>query len=166
MRHSDSLRMESAEGERKLVERARPDWLKDWTSGDWRWLMFSRFPPGLKCVRDAQKIEQFARDEIDEIGDGGGVEVETGIGRGEDGAGLGEELVVVQIDGREGHFAVADEELAALLEGDGGGAGNQVAAEAMSDFCKRVAGAGDDDHAVVKERAAGELGADVVVVVE
>src|SRR5688500_19783680 len=59
-----------------------------------------------------------------------------------------------------------DDELAAFFQRNGGGAGDEVVADAVGRRGQRVARTGDDDHATVQERAAGELGADVVVVVQ
>jgi hypothetical protein len=108
-------------------------------------------PSGVEVVRDMEEIEEFAGDEIDEVGHGCGVEVEAGVGGGEDDAGVSQGFVVGDVDGAEGHFAVADDEFAALFEGDGGGAGDEVVAQAVGHGGEGVAGAGDDDHAIMKE---------------
>ena len=55
-----------------------------------------------------------------------GVEVEAGVAGGDDGAGMGEGLHVVDVDEVEGGFSVADDEGAAFFEGNGGGAGEEV----------------------------------------
>ena len=44
-----------------------------------------------------------------------------------------------------------EDQLAAFLKRDGGGAGDQVVAEAVGDLGQRVAGAGDDHHAIVQK---------------
>ena len=75
---------------------------------------------------DAEQVEGFAGDEVDEVVDGLWVEVEAGVGGGDDGAGLGEGLHVVDVDEIEGGFSVADDEGASFFEGDGGGAGEEV----------------------------------------
>ena len=54
------------------------------------------------------------------------VEVEAWVAGGDDGAGLGEGLHVVDVDEAERGFSVADDEGAAFFEGDGGGAGEEV----------------------------------------
>lgn len=70
---------------------------------------------------DSQQIEGFACDEVDEVVDGLGVEVESWVGGGDDGACHGEGLHVVDVDEIEGGFSVADDEGASFFEGDGGG---------------------------------------------
>jgi len=55
-----------------------------------------------------------------------GVEVEAGVAGGDDGAGMGEGLHVVDVDEVEGGFSVAEDEGAAFFEGNGGGAGEEV----------------------------------------
>ncbi len=120
----------------------------------------------MKLVRHPYQIQQLTGDKISDFVDCSGIEIEAWIGRGEDRSGVVEDLVVVDVHRREGHLAMYEDQAAALLERDGGGAGDQIAPQSMRRFRQGVAGAGDDHHAVVKEAAAGKLAANVVVVVE
>lgn len=114
----------------------------------------------------AQQVQHLAHDKVDEIVDGLRQEVEAGIGRAEGGAGEGEGFHIAEVDEVERHLAVADDEGAAFLEGDGRGAGEEVVAAAGGDLAQRGAGAREDDHAVVEETARGDDGADVLVGVD
>ena len=75
---------------------------------------------------DLQQIEGLADGEVDEFVDGGGEEVESGVGGGDDGAGEGEGAHVFDVDEVEGGLAVADDEGVALFERHGGGAAQEV----------------------------------------
>ena len=75
---------------------------------------------------DSKEIEVFSDHEVDEVVDGFWVEVEAWVGWGDDGAGHGEDLHVVDVDEIEWGFSVADNQWPAFFEGDGGGAGQEV----------------------------------------
>ena len=83
---------------------------------------------------------------------------------GEDGrAGFGGQRHVAQVDAVEGRFAHAEDERAALLERDVGGAGDERVGQTVGDGGQRAHGARQDDHAVGWMAAAGDGGADVGV---
>ncbi len=75
---------------------------------------------------DAQQVQGFADDEIDEVVDGLGFEIEPGVGRGDDRASEGQGAHVFDVDEVQRGFAVAHNQSSAFFEGDGGGAGEQV----------------------------------------
>ncbi len=114
-----------------------------------------------EAVWDAELVEGAGDDEVDDVVHRGGVVVEARVGGHDDGAGVVEFEVVVDIDAVEGCFAVADEEWEAFFEAAGGGAGEEFVAVAGGDGAEGVGGAGEDGHAVVSERARAEGGADV-----
>src|SRR5688572_21435843 len=101
-----------------------------------------RVPAGVEDVLHADEVEQFPRDEVDDLTDGRRVEIETRVRRSENHAGFAEDLVVVHVDRRQRHLAVNQHELAPLLQRHRGGAGDQVVAQAVCDLGERVAGAG------------------------
>lgn len=105
-----------------------------------------------------------AADELTgELGGIGGLQVESGYD-GEDGcAGFSGERHVAQMDAIEGRFADAEDERAALFEGDIGGAGDERVGEAEGDGSERAHGAWEDDHAVGGVAAAGNGRADIGV---
>lgn len=66
-------------------------------------------PAGVEIVFYSEEVEGFADDEVGEVVDGFWVEVEAWVARGDDGAGLGEGLHVVDVDEVQGGFSVADD---------------------------------------------------------
>lgn len=110
-----------------------------------------------------EEVEDFGDDEVGEVVDGLRDEVEPGVARCDDGAGEGGGAHVLDVDEGEWGFAVRDDEGSALLEGDHGGAGEEVGARAGGDGGEGGGGAGEDDHPVVDEGARGDDGADVLV---
>ena len=110
---------------------------------------------------------EVGEDAVDVVsGDVGG-----GLGRGvqgghdgvDRGAGFGGEGHVAEVDEVEGGFADAEDERAALLEGDVGGAVDEGLGEAMGDGGEGSHGAGEDEHGVGGVGARGDVGADVFV---
>lgn len=89
------------------------------------------------------------------------VVVERGDGGEDDCASVGGELHVAQVDAIEWGLADAEDERAALFEGDVSGALDEVGGEAGGDGGERAHGAGKDDHRVGGVAAAGDVGADV-----
>lgn len=83
-------------------------------------------PAGVEGVLYFEEIEGFACYEVDEVVDGLGVQVQAWVAGGDDGAGLGEGLHVVDVDEAQGGFSVADYERPAFFEGDGGGSCQEV----------------------------------------
>lgn len=110
-----------------------------------------------------EEVEDLGDDEVGEVVDGLGDEVEPGVGGGDDRAGEGGGAHVLDVDEGEGGFSVGDDEGSSFFEGDLGGAGEEVGARAGGDGCEGVGGAGEDDHAVVDEGSGGDDGADVFV---
>lgn len=89
------------------------------------------------------------------------------VERGDDGedrgSGVGCELHVAQMDAIERCLANTEDERTALLEGDVGGAMDEVGGEAIGDCCESSHGAGKDDHGGSRVAAAGDAGSDVGV---
>ncbi len=106
-------------------------------------------------------------DPVDEVaGHGGGVlrlVVEGGDAGIDDGSGFGGGGHVADVNEVQRRFADAENERAALLEADVGGAFDEVCRETMRDACEGSHGAGEDDHAVGGVGAAGDGGTDVFV---
>jgi len=104
-------------------------------------------------------------DSVDEVaghvGGGLGLVVEGGDGGEDGGSPFGGELHVAEVDAVEGGFADAEDERAALFEGDVGGALDEVGGEAVGDAGEGSHGAGKDDHGGGRVAAAGDVGADV-----
>src|SRR3569623_1636319 len=75
-----------------------------------------RVPTRVQRVAHPNEIQQLAGDEVDDLGDRGRVEVEAGVGGAEEDAGVAQRLVVVDVDRRQRHLAVDEDEAAALLE--------------------------------------------------
>ena len=92
--------------------------------------------------------------------------VVAGDGRCDVDAEAGELEHVLQGDGGEGHLPGGEEEGFALLEGDGGGTGDEGVGDAAGDLGQGVHGAGDDRRGVDAEGAAGGTGGDIAVAVE
>lgn len=82
----------------------------------------------------------------------------------DDGAGVGGELHVADVDAVEGGFANAEDEGAAFFKGDVCGALDEGGGEAVADGSKSSHGAGKDDGGEGGIAAAGDAGADVRVV--
>ncbi len=83
---------------------------------------------------------------------------------GEDGSsGFGYGDHVAEVDEVEGGLADAEDEAAALLEADVGGALDEVLGEAVGDAAEGAHGTGEDDHGVEGAGAGGDGGTDVVV---
>ncbi len=81
---------------------------------------------------------------------------------GEDGgSGVGGELHVAEVDAIEWGFADAEDEGAAFLEADVGGALDEVGGEAVGYAGEGAHGAGKDDHGIGGVAAAGDVGSDV-----
>jgi hypothetical protein len=81
---------------------------------------------------------------------------------GEDGGpGFVGEQQVAQMDAVEGRLAHAEDEAAALLEADVGGAFDEVGGHAIGDAGQRPHGAGQHDHSIAGSASAGNAGADV-----
>lgn len=104
-------------------------------------------------------------DAVDELAGhlGGGLRlIVEGRDNGEDdGAGVGGKLHVAQVDAVERGLADAEQEGAALLEADVGGALDEVGGEAVGDSSESAHGAGQDDHGIGRVAAAGNVRADV-----
>ena len=93
------------------------------------------------------------------VGDGGdigGVAVEGGAGREEEGAGFDDGDGVAGVDEAPWGLAGDEDELAALLEEDVGGAEDGALAGAGSDSAQGAHGTGGDDHGVESGGAADE----------
>ena len=92
------------------------------------------------------------QDSVDEVAGHGdrvlGLVVEGGDAGVDDGSGFGGRGHVADVDEVQRRFADAQEERAALLEADVGGALDEVSREAVSDTRESTHGAGQDDHAV------------------
>src|SRR5687768_6692117 len=73
-------------------------------------------PSRFEVMGDADQVQQFTGYEINHLADGRRIQVEAGVGGTEDDARVAEGLVVVDIDGRQRHLAVDEDEAAALLE--------------------------------------------------
>src|SRR5262245_47446675 len=138
-----------------------------------RTLLLLRMPPpgGLPValherVLDAEMIEDARDDEIDQLFGRIGPAVEARR-RGQDQrARVGELQHVLQRDAGIGRLPRNDDELAALLEADLGGALDEVRRRAGRDAADRAGGAWADHHAVVAVGAAGDRRlelADVVI---
>ncbi len=79
-----------------------------------------------QIVVDREKIKNASDHEIYQVFDAARVEVEAGIGGAEDRPGEGCGSHGFDVDEAQGSLAVADDELAAFLEADHGGAGKEV----------------------------------------
>lgn len=124
------------------------------------------FPAGLEIVRHVEEVEDFAHDEVDDVVDGLGKQVEAGVGGAEGGAGEGQGLHVPNIDEAQGHLAVADDEGSAFFQGDHRRPAEQIAAAAGGHRPQTGGRAGENDHSVVQEAAGGDHRADVLVRME
>ncbi len=82
---------------------------------------------------DVEQVEGFADDEVDEVFDGLGIEVESGVGGADDAAGEGDRAHVFDVDQAQRGFAVDEDKCSAFFEGDSSGAGEQVIAAAGGD---------------------------------
>jgi len=100
---------------------------------------------------------------LGDVVDGLWVVVEGGDDGEDGGAGFGGYCHVADVDEVQGGFADAQDERAAFLEADVGGALDEVLGEAVSDAAKGPHGARQDDHAVGGVGAAGDGGAYVLV---
>src|SRR6185437_6224899 len=87
--------------------------------------------------------------------------VEGGYDGEDGGSGVGGERHVAQMNFVEGRFAHAEHERAALLEGDVGGALDEVLGETVCYARERAHAAGQDDHAAGGIASAGDAGGDV-----
>jgi len=114
-------------------------------------------------MRHVQQIHYAGGDGVDDFIHGGGQMIEAGIGGADDSTGLCDGEHVFDLDKAQGHFAVDEDEFAAFLQADVGGAGDEVVADAVGDFGEFVIRAGDDDHAVGFEGAGGDGCADVFI---
>lgn len=109
-------------------------------------------------------VRQHAANELPgEFGGVGGLDVEGGYDGKDGGAGFGGQCHVAQVDAVEGRFAHAEDERAALFEGDVGGAGDERIGKTESDGGECAHGAGENDHAGGGMAAAGDGRADVGV---
>lgn len=124
------------------------------------------FPAGLEVVRHVEEVEDFAHDEVDDVVDGLGKQVEAGVGGAEGRAGEGQGLHVPDVDEAEGHLAVADDERTAFFQGDHRRPAEEVAAAAGCHRPQTGGRAGENNHAVVQETARGDDCAHVFVGVE
>ena len=88
-------------------------------------------------------------------------QVEGGHGREDDAAHFGDAAHVVEVGEVERGFARHQHEAAALFEGNVGGAGEQVVAQAVGDGGEAAHGAGGHQHPGGFKRAAGNGGAKV-----
>lgn len=88
-------------------------------------------------------------------------QVEGGHGREDDAAHFGDAAHIVEVGEIERGFARHQHEAAALFEGNVGGAGEQVVAQAVGDCGEAAHGAGSHQHAGGFKRAAGNGGAKV-----
>lgn len=114
-----------------------------------------RIPSKIKPMGYAKQVQQASCHEVDEIVNGLGMQVKTGIERGDDSACLIQAEHVLQVYPAGRAFAVCNDQGAALLERDQRGAMNEVARDAGSNASHGIAGGRDDDHAIVQERARG-----------
>src|ERR1700733_6420230 len=94
-------------------------------------------PSCLKLMLNLKQIQHLPHNEIHQVIHLLRLEIEPRIRRTNDRAGEGEVLVVDDVDVVEGGFAVAEDEGAALLEGDHGGAGEEVGAAGGGDGAER-----------------------------
>ena len=88
-------------------------------------------------------------------------QVEGGHGREDDAAHFGDAAHIVEVGEVERGFARHQHEAAALFEGNVGGAGEQVVAQAVGDGGEAAHGAGGHQHAGGFKRAAGDGGAEI-----
>ena len=102
---------------------------------------------------DVEQIEGFADDEVDEIVDACGIEIESGVSGGDDAAGEGDGAHVFDVDEAQRGFAMDEDQSSSFLEGDGRRSGEQVRAAARGDRAKGVGRTRDDDHAIGEEAA-------------
>lgn len=116
-----------------------------------------------EVVGDADAL-QHAPDELrHHLVYGGGAGVEGGHGREDDATHLGELGEGAQVADMERRLAEEGDERAALFERHIGGAGDEVARDAVGDAGERLDGAGGNDHAQRAEGAAGDGRADGAV---
>lgn len=100
---------------------------------------------------------------LDEIGDFLGRVVEGGHGGHDDGSGVVDAEHVFDVDAIERRLAKAEDESAALLEADVGGAREEIVARAGGDGAEGSGGAGNHGHGVHACAAGGDGGADVAI---
>lgn len=98
---------------------------------------------------DAQKIEDFTDEEIDEIVDGSGFCVKGGSGRADQRPGTAEPKHVFQVNGAQGHFPMNQDQTAGLLEGNHGRSGEKIVGPTGGNGSKRIAAAWANNHTVV-----------------
>jgi hypothetical protein len=99
----------------------------------------------------------------DEVVDRFGRVIERGDGGHDDGSGLLRAKHVFEMDAIERRLADAEDELAAFLEANIGGAGKEVVAQAAGDGGESADRAGNDDHGVHGIAAGGDGRADVFI---
>lgn len=120
---------------------------------------------GLPLIGTGLGEVEVGEDTVDELArhlrGGLGPVVERGNGGKDGGSGISGEGHVAKVDTIEGRLADAEQEWAALLEADIGGAMDKVGGEAVSDSGEGSHGAGQDDHSIARAAAAGDAGADV-----
>ncbi len=77
-------------------------------------------------MRHAHKVQQFPSHKIDDVSDATGVEIKPRIGRGDDRAGVGENLVIINVDRRQRHLPVRQDQPPPLLQRHRRRPGNQI----------------------------------------
>ena len=101
--------------------------------------------------------------EIDQLADFGGLVIEAGRRGEDDRPCFGYRGEIAQVDQRQRGFPGHQDQLAALLEADVGGAFDQRAAVAVGDAGDCRHRAGTDDHPRRTRRAGGRTGAAIVI---
>jgi hypothetical protein len=120
-------------------------------------------PAELRVLGQAE-VGEDAKDELaHEIGDFFRGVVERRHGGHDDGAGVVNAEHVFDVDAIEGRLAEAEDERAALLEADVGGAREEIVAGAGGDGAECSRGAGNYRHGVHTRAAGGDGGADVAI---
>ena len=125
--------------------------------------MLAALPMILLVVRKIEMREDAKDELLDDVVDGFWRIIKSRRGGHDERAGVVKAQHVFDVDAVERRFAKAEDELAALLEANVGGAREQIVADAGSDRAERASGAGDDDHGVHGSAAGGDGCADVFV---
>lgn len=125
--------------------------------------MLAALPMILLVVRKIEMREDAKDELLDDVINGFGRVVKGGSGGHDECAGVVEAQHVFNVDAVERRFAKAEDEFAALLETNVGGAGEQIVAHAGGNRAERARGARYDDHGVHGGAAGGDGRADVAI---